>query len=126
MKRNEGLTTDIAARYAQTRRFSEYLCEPLETEDCVVQPMSDASPTRWHLAHTTWLFETFVLGGEPFEPVFGFLVNSYYEAVGPRVERARRGMLTRPALDRIHAYRDAIDRRMARVLADGMLDAAAC
>ena len=98
------------------------LCAPLSAEDHVVQPMADASPAKWHLAHTTWFFEAFVLGGEPFDPAFEFLFNSYYEAVGPRVERARRGMLTRPSLDRVRAYRAAIDRRMARALADGSLD----
>jgi len=113
---------EIAARFAEVRRRTTELCAPLSAEDHVVQPMADASPAKWHLAHTTWFFESFVLGGEPFDPAFDFLFNSYYEAVGPRVERARRGMLTRPSLDRIHAYRAAVDRRVARALADGSLD----
>jgi ergothioneine biosynthesis protein EgtB len=98
---------------------------PLSAEDHVVQPMPDASPAKWHLAHTTWFFEAFVLGGEPFDPAFEFLFNSYYEAVGPRMPRARRGMLTRPSLERIHAYRAVIDRRVAHALANGSVDAGA-
>jgi ergothioneine biosynthesis protein EgtB len=115
----------LAEHYAAVRRQTVALCAPLSVEDQVVQPMPEASPTKWHLAHTTWFFEAFVLGGAPFDPDFGFLFNSYYEAAGPRVERPRRGMLTRPGLDRIHAYRDAIDARMESALADGALDAGA-
>jgi ergothioneine biosynthesis protein EgtB len=115
-------TAVLADRFAAVRRRTLELCAPLSAEDCVVQPMPDASPAKWHLAHTTWFFEVFVLGGEPFDPAFEFLFNSYYEAVGPRVERPRRGMLTRPGLDRIHAYRAAVDRRVANALAAGSLD----
>ena len=114
--------TALAEWFATVRERTHVLCAPLSAEDAVVQPMADASPAKWHLAHTTWFFEAFVLGGEPFDPAFEFLFNSYYEAVGPRVERARRGMLTRPSLDRIHAYRAVIDHRVARALADGSLD----
>ncbi len=114
--------TDLADRFAAVRDRSCELCAPLSAEDHVVQPMPDASPAKWHLAHTTWFFEAFVLAGEPFDPAYEFLFNSYYEAVGPRVERARRGMLTRPSLDRIHAYRAAIDGQIAHALAHGSLD----
>jgi len=114
--------TGLSARFAAVRDRSCELCAPLSAEDHIVQPMPDASPAKWHLAHTTWFFEVFVLGGEPFDPAYEFLFNSYYEAVGPRVERARRGMLTRPSLDRIHAYRAAIDGRIAHALAHGSLD----
>jgi formylglycine-generating enzyme required for sulfatase activity len=117
-----GELPSLADRFAAVRDRSRELCAPLSAEDHVVQPMPDASPAKWHLAHTTWFFEAFVLGGEPFDPAYEFLFNSYYEAVGPRVERARRGMLTRPGLDRIHAYRAAIDDRVARALAHGTLD----
>jgi ergothioneine biosynthesis protein EgtB len=116
----------IADRFAAVRGATRELCAPLSLEDQVVQPMPDASPTKWHLAHTTWFFEALVLTGAPFDPDFGFLFNSYYDAVGPRVERARRGMLTRPSLERIHAYRDAVDRRVARALAEGALDEDTC
>src|SRR5262249_9351654 len=100
---------DLADRFTAVRDRTRELCAPLPAEDHVVQPMPDASPAKWHLAHTTWFFEAFVLAGEPFDPAYEFLFNSYYEAVGPHVERARRGMLTRPSLDQIHAYRAAID-----------------
>jgi ergothioneine biosynthesis protein EgtB len=112
----------LSERVAAVRDRTMALCAPLSAEDCVVQPMPDASPAKWHLAHTTWFFEAFVLSGERFDPAFEFLFNSYYEAVGPRVPRPRRGMLTRPALDRIHAYRAAIDHRLARALASGAPD----
>jgi ergothioneine biosynthesis protein EgtB len=120
--RGAGHADTLADRFSDVRRRTVELCAPLSIEDHVVQPMPDASPAKWHLAHTTWFFESFVLGGEVFDPAFEFLFNSYYEAVGPRVQRPRRGMLTRPGLDRVHAYRDAIDRRMHRALADGTLD----
>jgi ergothioneine biosynthesis protein EgtB len=104
---------DLAHRFAAVRRRTLALCAPLSIEDHQVQPMPDASPAKWHLAHTTWFFEALVLPEEPaFDPEFAFLFNSYYEALGERVPRARRGLVTRPSLDRIHAYRDAIDRRV--------------
>src|SRR5690348_5459184 len=80
----------LIERFTAVRDRTTALCAPLSAEDCVVQPMPDASPAKWHLAHTTWFFEAFVLGGEPFDPAFPFLFNSYYEAVGPRVPRPRR------------------------------------
>jgi ergothioneine biosynthesis protein EgtB len=113
----------LAAQFAAVRQRTTELCAPLSPEDHVVQAMADASPAKWHLAHTTWFFETFVVDdAERFDPAFDYLFNSYYEAVGPRVERARRGLLSRPALDRIHAYRGAVDQRVLRALADGALD----
>ena len=83
---------DLAARYQEVRRFTEKLCEPLETEDYVIQSMPDVSPTKWHLAHTSWFFEAFLLsphvtGYRPFHPQFGFLFNSYYETLGARHPR---------------------------------------
>jgi ergothioneine biosynthesis protein EgtB len=117
-----GETVALRDRYMAVRERTVALCAPLTAEDQVVQPMPDASPSKWHLAHTTWFFESFVLGGAPFDPAFEFLFNSYYEAVGPRIARPRRGLLTRPALDRVHAYRAAIDHRVARALDTGALD----
>jgi ergothioneine biosynthesis protein EgtB len=111
----------LIARFLAVRDRTVALCAPLSAEDQVVQPMPDASPAKWHLAHTTWFFEAFVLGGEPFDPAFEFLFNSYYDSVGPRVPRTRRGMLTRPGLDRIHAYRAEVDRRVVAALRDGAL-----
>lgn len=95
--------TDLPERYARVRAASEGLCEPLSPEDCVVQSMEDASPVKWHLAHTSWFFETFVLedqfsGYRPFRPEFRVLFNSYYQSVGVQHPRPRRGLLTRPAL----------------------------
>jgi ergothioneine biosynthesis protein EgtB len=119
----------LAERYCAVRRFTERLAAPLSAEDQVVQSMPDASPTAWHRAHTTWFFETFVLqryvdGYEVVDPSYGFLFNSYYEAVGPRQPRPSRGMITRPGVAAIAAYRDEIDRRVLDLLS-GPHDAAA-
>jgi ergothioneine biosynthesis protein EgtB len=112
-------------RYQQIRRSTEALAEPLSVEDQMLQSMPDASPVKWHLAHTTWFFDTFVLAGLPGEPTVQaerqLLFNSYYEAVGPRVARAHRGLLSRPPLAEVHAYRRAIDERMGRWLEPGRL-----
>ena len=116
----------LANRFASIRRRTVELCAPLTIEDQLVQTMPEASPAKWHLAHTTWFFETFVLASaEPFDPAFAFLFNSYYEAVGTRVERGRRGSISRPSLERVHAYRAAIDRRVGAAIVDGSLDPAA-
>ncbi len=114
---------DIAAQYETVRSFSEKLCEPLETEDYVVQTMPDVSPTRWHLAHTTWFFETFVLAAadtayKPHHPAFAELFNSYYNAVGPQFPRPQRGHLTRPTVKQVFAYRQHVDEQMRRLMAD--------
>jgi ergothioneine biosynthesis protein EgtB len=110
-------------RYQEVRRFTEQLCAPLAVEDYVVQSMPDVSPTKWHLAHTTWFFETFVLAElpdhRPFHPRYGYLFNSYYNAVGERHARPQRGLLTRPTVDEIFAYRAHVDSRMAHLLARG-------
>jgi ergothioneine biosynthesis protein EgtB len=115
------MLANLAERYAQTRQFTERLCEPLAVEDFVVQSMPDASPTRWHLAHTTWFFETFVLARkeENYRPAnadFQFLFNSYYNSVGEPFPRARRGLLTRPTVAQVFEYRHAVDQRMSRLL----------
>ncbi len=113
----------MLSRYRQVRERTVELCGPLTVEDQAIQPMPDASPTKWHLAHTTWFFEELVLG-EVRDPTFSFLFNSYYEALGPRVERARRGMLSRPSLERVLAYRAEVDRRIASALVENTLDPA--
>jgi ergothioneine biosynthesis protein EgtB len=115
----------IAERFRTVRSRTVALCAPLTVEDQQVQPMDDASPAKWHLAHTTWFFEMFVLGGATFDPVFAELFNSYYVSVGPSHPRPRRGILTRPGLDRVHAYRADVDRRIGTALVEGRLDAAA-
>ncbi len=99
------------------RARTEALVAALGPEDMVVQSMPDASPAKWHLAHTTWFFETFLLGPnvpgyEVFDAEFGYLFNSYYEAIGPRHPRPLRGLLTRPPTDRVIAYRHHVDTHM--------------
>jgi ergothioneine biosynthesis protein EgtB len=104
----------LAQRYRAVRAATEALAAPLSDEDCAAQSMPDASPVKWHLAHTTWFFETFVLeparpGRAPFDPAFRVLFNSYYNAVGEQHPRPRRGLLTRPSRERVAAYRAAVD-----------------
>ena len=118
---------DILRAFQRVRERSLRVAAPLSAEDAQVQPMPDASPTKWHLAHTTWFFETFVLaplGERPVDPSFGFLFNSYYEAEGARVERARRGLVTRPDLPAVLAYRADVDQRVAHALVENRLDRA--
>jgi ergothioneine biosynthesis protein EgtB len=112
----------LSQRFRAVRERTLGLCAHATVEDQLVQPMPDASPTKWHLAHTTWFFETIVLRAP--DPAFNFLFNSYYEAIGPRVERARRGMMSRPSLDEVIAYRRRIDERMSAALTAGAVDAA--
>ena len=112
---------DLRRRYAAVRARTEALAAPLSAEDQQVQSMPDVSPTKWHLAHTTWFFETFLLipfapGYERFDPAFDYLFNSYYEAVGERVERSRRGLISRPGLEAVMAYRAHVDAAMAALL----------
>src|SRR5438445_11467685 len=96
-----GATSWLAGRYRAVRAATEALATPLSAEDCAIQSMPDASPVKWHLAHTSWFFETFVLGPHLpgyrlFHPEFRFLFNSYYQGVGPRWPRGQRGLLSRP------------------------------
>jgi len=111
-------------RYRAVRDLSLDLAAPLSAEDQQAQSMPDASPTKWHLAHVTWFFETFVLapfldGYDAFHSGYGFLFNSYYEAVGPRHSRPRRGLLTRPSLADVLRYRRYVDAAMERLLRHG-------
>ncbi|HXY37450.1 MAG TPA: ergothioneine biosynthesis protein EgtB [Planctomycetaceae bacterium] len=115
------MLAQLAERYSQTRAFTERLCQPLAVEDFVVQSMPDASPTRWHLAHTAWFFENFVLTRweadyRPANADFQFLFNSYYNSVGEAFPRARRGLLTRPTVAEVFQYRHAVDERVLRLL----------
>jgi len=107
--------------FGDVRAATEALCTPLEIEDYSAQSMADASPTKWHLAHTSWFFEEFVL--RQATPAWRFLFNSYYEAVGPRHERPQRGLLTRPTVAEVMAYRHSITARMEALLASGRLSA---
>ncbi|GAA4384302.1 ergothioneine biosynthesis protein EgtB [Hymenobacter koreensis] len=111
-----------AARYAAVRSQTAEICRPLLPEDTVVQPVIDVSPPKWHLAHTTWFFETFLLakhlpGYQVFHEQYAFLFNSYYNSLGSRVNRADRGTLSRPPLADVYAYRAYVDEHMARLLA---------
>jgi ergothioneine biosynthesis protein EgtB len=109
--------------YREVRDWTRELCEPLSPEDYVVQPMPDASPAKWHIAHTSWFFETFVLvphaaNYEVLHPQYNFLFNSYYNAVGERHERARRGLITRPTVEQAWQYREHVDRAVHELLCD--------
>lgn len=113
--------TPTGADYREVRDLTEALAEPLSAEDQTVQSMPDVSPTKWHRAHTTWFFETFLLvphlkGYRPFDPAFGYLFNSYYEALGKRHPRPERGLITRPGVAEIGAYRAHVDTAMAHLL----------
>lgn len=114
----------MLAAYRRVRAATEARVRGLEPEDMVAQSMDDCSPAKWHLAHTTWFFETFVLRAEPghapFHPAFEVLFNSYYEAVGPQFPRPRRGLLTRPTVREVLAYRAHVDAAVERRLAAGV------
>lgn len=119
-----GQREDLLHAFDRVRRRSLEIAAPLSSEDCCAQSMPDASPVKWHLAHTTWFFETFILeayepGFAPFHPAFRVLFNSYYNGIGAKHPRPQRGLLTRPALDEVRAYRQDVDGRIARLLAAG-------
>ena len=121
MKERSQPAAPLVARYRSVRALSERLCAPLQPEDYVVQSMPDASPAKWHQAHTSWFFETFVLeasvsGYRAFHPQFRVLFNSYYEAIGPRHARAERGLLTRPTVSEVMAYRRSVDDALLALL----------
>ncbi len=106
-------TDALADAFERTRRTSLEICEPLEREDYVVQSMTEASPAKWHLAHSTWFFERFILnaelGHDLLHPEFNYLFNSYYNAAGDQWTRSQRGLLSRPTVDQIEAYRADVD-----------------
>jgi ergothioneine biosynthesis protein EgtB len=117
--------TSLHERLTETRGLSLALASPLSDEDQVVQAMDDASPTKWHLAHTTWFFEAFLLkrflsGYRVFDEAFEYCFNSYYESVGPRHPRPKRGLLTRPSGDEVRAYRAHVNEALDRLLAGGV------
>jgi ergothioneine biosynthesis protein EgtB len=111
----------IAEQYMNIRRRTEEICAPLQTEDYVVQPVVDVSPPKWHLGHSTWFFETFLLkphhkGYREFNKDYNYVFNSYYESVGARVIRTDRGNLSRPTVDDIYKYRRHVDEAMISLL----------
>jgi ergothioneine biosynthesis protein EgtB len=119
---------DLAECYKKVRRRTEEICAPLQTEDYVVQPVVDVSPPKWHIGHTTWFFETFILkpyfmGYQEYDPQYNYVFNSYYETVGNRVIRTDRGNLSRPTVIDIQLYRKYVDDAMQNFIAAGELSA---
>lgn len=116
--------TTLLAQYNQVRSHSVAICAPLEKEDYVVQPVVDVSPPKWHLGHTTWFFETFILipfakGYKLYHPEYHYVFNSYYETLGARVIRTDRGNLSRPTVDEVFGYRNFVDKAMQTFLDEG-------
>jgi ergothioneine biosynthesis protein EgtB len=114
---------DIADCYIKVRKRTEHICSPLQTEDYVVQPVVDVSPPKWHIGHTTWFFETFILkpyfmGYQEYNPDYNYVFNSYYETVGNRVIRTDRGNLSRPTVIEIYRYREYVDEAMSHFLCE--------
>jgi len=116
---------NLLKQYRTVRKASEAICRPLQKEDYVVQPIVDVSPPKWHLGHTTWFWEAFVLiphqaGYSPCNPDYNFVFNSYYETIGARVVRTDRGNLSRPSVDEIYDYRKYIDAAMEKFISAGL------
>ncbi|KQS32439.1 ergothioneine biosynthesis protein EgtB [Pedobacter sp. Leaf194] len=114
---------NLVEKYLSIRKYSEELCQPLQAEDYVVQPVVDVSPPKWHLGHTTWFFETFLLkafspGYQVYDDNYNFVFNSYYETIGNRVIRTDRGNLSRPSVNDIYKYRSYVDEAMVKFLSD--------
>ncbi|RZF58954.1 ergothioneine biosynthesis protein EgtB [Sphingobacterium corticibacterium] len=112
---------DLLTQYTTVRNYTQFLCEPLEVEDYVVQPVAHVSPPKWHLGHTTWFFETFILsvyapGYQVFNDQYNYVFNSYYETVGARVVRTDRGNLSRPSVADVYHYRTYVDEQMEAFL----------
>jgi len=112
---------DLLEKYTAVRKYTEKICSPLKTEDYVVQPIADVSPPKWHIGHTTWFFETFVLKPhlkkyEEFDPQYNYVFNSYYETVGARVIRTDRGNLSRPSVEEVYKFRMHVDHAMNEFL----------
>jgi ergothioneine biosynthesis protein EgtB len=113
----------LVERYHRVRQFTEDLCKPLVTEDYVIQAIPDVSPPKWHLAHVSWFFETFILAPacpdyRPLNTSYAYLFNSYYVAAGERHCRPRRGLLSRPTVEEVYRYRAYVDQHMTRLLTD--------
>ena len=123
----ESAQASRADRFATVRAATRALAAPLSAEDCAIQSMPEASPTKWHLAHTTWFFETFILAKRdpkraPFHPAFRVLFNSYYNAVGDKHPRPQRGLLSRPSLAEVLEYRERVDREIVALIDSGALE----
>src|SRR6201995_384184 len=123
------IANSILTRFRDVREATMRFCSPLTPEDMMVQSCAEASPVKWHLAHTSWFFETFVLSEfvaayQPFHPDFRWLFNSYYKALGDMPEKRLRSSFSRPPLELILAYRDHVDAGITRVLEQGTEDEA--
>jgi len=117
----------LSSKYKRVRKRSEDICSTLKTEDYVVQPMVDVSPPKWHLGHTSWFFETFLLishlkGYTPYDPTYSYVFNSYYESLGVRVIRTDRGNLSRPTVEEVYDYRHHVDAAMEDLLSGSISD----
>lgn len=115
----------LAEQYNKVRERTERICKPLHTEDYVVQPVVDVSPPKWHIGHTTWFFETFILkpnlkGYKEFNADYNYVFNSYYETVGARVIRTDRGNLSRPTVEDVYSYRKHVDAAMRQLMTSGI------
>src|ERR1700731_2596078 len=124
--RPSGEATPLTEQYRRVREATVALCATLSPEDFVVQSMPDASPAKWHLAHTSWFFEEFILqhavpGYKFYDEQFRYLFNSYYNTVGPMHSRPSRGLLSRPTVQEVLAYRSHVDERMNALLSSGEL-----
>lgn len=121
MQASHPQTIGLAELYSSVRSYTEKLCEPLEIEDYIPQPIVDVSPPKWNIAHTTWFFEEMILRKfaadyEVFDPQFGFLFNSYYNSIGDRTARDHRGAISRPTVKRVFEYRKYVDEKMLNLL----------
>jgi len=124
-RRSQAANTEIGERFRAIRAATESLAAPLSTEDCALQSMPDASPVKWHLAHTSWFFETFVLaphlhGYTAFDPAFRMLFNSYYNGVGDKHPRPERGLISRPSLSDVQSYRTHVDANVDRLFSESL------
>jgi ergothioneine biosynthesis protein EgtB len=116
-------TSNLKDRYIALRQYSDEICKPLQIEDYVIQPADEVSPPKWHMAHTTWFFEEFILakfkqGYQRYHPDYSFLFNSYYHTVGERLLRVDRGNMSRPTVHEITLYRQYVDEHMVELLED--------
>jgi ergothioneine biosynthesis protein EgtB len=121
------ISPEFALRYIAIRKRTEQICSSLQTEDYVVQPVVDVSPPKWHIGHTTWFFETFILkpyfmGYQEYNPDYNYVFNSYYETVGNRVIRTDRGNLSRPTVMEVYRYREYVDEAILKFLQEGIDD----
>lgn len=117
-------TKEIVLNYQKIRSYTEEICKPLSTEDYVPQPMENVSPPKWHLAHTTWFFEQFILvpnktGYTVFDEDFGYLFNSYYNHFGERLLRPNRGLMTRPSVEKVYEYREYVNKHIEEFFENG-------